>query len=182
MTLRFLLSLLLVASLGCKKDNKDPSPVAGGDDPDQPTLYPPLSLAVDSACISTGNVFTPNFDGINDVLYIVALNVNDVVVELKYEDGTLIYSGNHTDLLTSDILPAPDPDDPPLRLDLKVSGISYSGNSLEGTTKIYTVILPQEQCFSNSVAPVTPDQFVDINGIDPICEPLNISYDQFCTF
>ncbi len=168
------LALLLVA---CKKEEA----VDGGSSgTGLPQLYPWLHLAVDSSCLVTGNVFTPNYDGINDVLAITAINVTDVIVKLTHMNGAVIYDGDLAGAWDPSLLPAPVPTDAPLRLVLTVTGISTSGHVLSGTSIIYSVSAPLQQCFSSAVAPVTPDQFMTLDQMHLACEPLCASNDIFC--
>jgi hypothetical protein len=178
MTFRILPFFLIVfAASSCKKSSDGPATQSCGTC--GPTLSEHISLAVDSACLTTGNVFTPNWDGINDILYITAINVTDVEVELRQLNGSMIYSGDNTGLYEFN-LPAPPAGEPPLRLILKLTGTSLSGHLLEGYTMIHTVTVPQDQCFAGNIAPVTPDQFITPDGSQATCEPSSISYDQFC--
>lgn len=172
--------IILLAALfllGCGKDSGSAPPSC---DPCLPTLSPYLALSVDSACLKAGNVFTPNSDGINDLPVVIAVNVTDVGAEVRHLDGTLIYTGDHSGLFNFGPWPGPLAGSPPLPLQLTVQGTSLSGQLLQGSAIIYSVTLPQEQCFSESVAPVTGDQFVDANGFPFSCEPSGPSYDNFC--
>ncbi|MBL0036659.1 MAG: hypothetical protein IPP26_13075 [Flavobacteriales bacterium] len=73
------LALGAVAILyGCKKDKDEPN---GG------TLDRPLFLHVDSACVQLPNVFTPNGDGINDILVALGNNTDQVHVEVRTFSG-----------------------------------------------------------------------------------------------
>lgn len=172
----FLLYTVAVLS-GCGKEE---SPVTSAGTSGPPSLHPFLSVVVDSCCITTGNVFTPNGDGVNDILGIVARNVTDVNVLLKYPNGTVIYDGDLAGSSAPSVLPAPAPDEPPLKLTLSVTGTGTAGQPLAGTAIIHTVSAPTQQCFSNAVAPVTPDQFLSYTTFELVCEPVSQSNDLIC--
>lgn len=171
---------LLIAALalitGCGKNDEPPNTAPSG----PPSLFPHLSVSQDSSCLATGNVFTPNADGINDRLYISAINVTDVQVTLRWPNGTLIYSGGLDGLDNDTILPAPTSNQAPFRLSLTCSGIATSGDTLSDQAWIYTATDLEQHCFSDAVAPVFPDQFIDLSHLHLTCGPESPTNDLVC--
>lgn len=162
---------------GCRKD-KDGQVTSSTSGP--PNLYPRLLINVDSSCITTGNVFTPNADGINDGLFIVAINVVDVVVDLRSANGTVLYSGDLDGAFGPGVLPAPSSSQPPIKLLLSVQGTSTSGHPMSGSSVIYTFTDPVQHCFSSAVAPITPDQFLSAPTLPYSCDVVAASNDLIC--
>ena len=144
------------------------------DKPNGGTLDQPLFLHVDSACIQLPNVFTPNGDGINDILVALGNYVNGAHMEVRTLSGYLIWQGSggwpgwdgRKDGL---LLP-----DHAYRV--TISGTSLSGHGLKGSTRVVLTSDPTRTCFSSHQIPITGDMF------DPRqCAPIYFSNDLFCT-
>ena len=160
------LALGAVAILyGCKKDKDEPN---GG------TLDRPLFLHVDSACVQLPNVFTPNGDGINDILVALGNNTDQVHVEVRTFSGDLIWQGSGAwpgwDGRKDGVLL------PNRSYRVTLNATSLSGNALNGSTNVFLAGDPAHTCFSSDQAPITGDMF------DPRqCAPIYFTNDRFCT-
>jgi gliding motility-associated-like protein len=150
---------------GCDKDKDKPN---GG------TLGQPLFLHVDSACVQLPNVFTPNGDGINDILMPVGNYVSGLHMEVKSFNGDPIWQGQGTwpgwDGRKDGVLL------PNRAYRVSISATSYSGHSLKGTTSVFLAGDPLHTCFEDDQAPILGDM------LDPRqCAPIYNTNDLFCS-
>lgn len=149
---------------GCEKDKDDPN---GG------TLDRPLFLHVDSACVQLPNVFTPNGDGINDILVAHGDEVTDLHMVVRTFGGDVIWQGAGGwpgwDGRQAGVLL------PNRAYRVSIRATSLSGLPLNGTTSVFLAADPAHTCFSSDQAPITGDMFEPGQ-----CAPIYTTNDLFC--
>jgi len=158
---------LLFFSVSCKKDKDGAPQINGGDGT---VLLNHIQLSADTACVLAPNVFTPNSDGINDLFVVLSQNMSSLSVTVKDPGGDVVFT-------SQDLAPQWDGNDTtgtgPYMV--HVAGITTSGITLSGRSRLHVLTYGTALCLTYSGAPVTPDQF------DPrTCGPVFTSNDIFC--
>jgi gliding motility-associated-like protein len=150
---------------GCGKEKDEPN---GG------TLDRPLFLHVDSACVQLPNVFTPNGDGINDILVALGDHVTDLHMVVKTFEGEVIWQGAGGwpgwDGRKDGVLL------PNRAYRVSISATSLASQPLSGTTSVFLAGDPEHTCFSTDQEPITGDMFEPGQ-----CAPIYHTNDRFCT-
>jgi hypothetical protein len=157
-----IISLALLTS--CGKDDEQTQPSGG-----TPWMNH-LELSLDSACVLAPNVFTPNFDGINDRFVVVGSNMASLNVEVRNSQNTIVFTSD-------DLSPMWDGTDSTGTgpYSVLVSGTTMSGVFLSGQSSLTALDYNGALCLTYAGDPVAGDQF------DPrICGVTYPSNDIFC--
>ena len=135
-----------------------------------------LQLSVDSLCVQAPNIFTPNWDGIDDVFWIQCRNATTFSLTIRNAVDSVVFSTSDQnegwkgiDPMVNDSLPTAG------RYQYTVHVTGTSGAQLSGNSEVYVVPDLSTPCFSSLVPPVFGDQF------DPrICGIAYTSNDVVC--
>jgi hypothetical protein len=129
-----------------------------------------IELSADSACVQAPNVFTPNFDGINDGFVVVGYNMTSLNVEVRNTQSTVVFASQGPDPWwdgTDTTGTGP--------YTVLVSGTTTSGVFLSGQSSLTALDYAGALCLTYAGAPVTGDQFDQ-----RICGVTYASNDIFC--
>jgi len=134
--------------IACKKD-KEGTPVGGSGTP----LLNHIELSADSACVQAPNVFTPNFDGINDLFVVHGSNMASLNVDVRNPQGITVFTSQDPNPLwdgTDTTGSGP--------YTVLVNGTTTSGASLSGQSMLRSLDYGSTPCLIYNGVPVTADQ------------------------
>ena len=137
-----------------------------------------LQLSVDSLCVQAPNIFTPNWDGIDDVFWIQCRNAVAFSLTIRNAADSVVFTTTNQqegwmgiDPTVNDSLPTAG------RYHYTVHVTGTSGAQLSGNSEVYVVPDLSTPCFSSLVPPVFGDQF------DPrICGIAYTTNDRVCVW
>lgn len=147
---------------GCRKH--ETAPGDGG------TALPGhIAFAVDSACLTVPNVITPNADGVNDVFFFTARNIDPVTIEVRDAGGVLVFQSQEP----GEFWWAPDTVG---IFQVHVQALTTSGVSFQGEGRLDLLDHDDDEfCITYSGTPVCADQ------LDPgTCGITGPTNDIFC--
>ncbi len=158
---RWLVPVLVLLLLGCRKENAHPGGAAMSDW---------ILLSVDSACVQAANTITPNGDGVNDRFIVLGNNITDVAIRIHNAQGAQVFSA---EALTATWDGTDGQGTGPYTVD--VEAVTTSHVFLRGRCLLYVLDYGGDTCLHHPSTPVCGDQ------LDPrIC---GISYptnEVFC--
>lgn len=150
--LKLLLLAIPVILSACDKADEPVPPTPG---PEVRVLDTALVFSVDSCCVMIPNIFTPNGDGYNDMLWLGGPNIDTFSIDIRNASGTSLF-------VNSDPLIYWDGQD--LAGSITTGFYTYtfycrsiSGVELTKTNKIFLCKVPGTDCFSAAVPPQTND-------------------------
>lgn len=160
MKTRLLFPLVILFTLVltmCKKD-ETPEPEPPPPTPQPRVLDTALVFSVDSCCVMIPNIFTPNGDGWNDVLWLGGMNIDTMHIDIRNGSGNIVFSNSNplvfwdgTQTTTNGI-------------EILTGFYTYtfyvrstSGHELNKSNTLFLCKNPSTYCFSNTVPPQTND-------------------------
>ena len=166
-----ILLLILIACCSfaaCKKETKSGG---GGILLDQH-----LQLSVDSLCVQAPNLFTPNWDGINDIFVVQCSNSTAFSIIIRNDMDSVVYSSTNPNGSWNGIDPTANDSVPTAgQYHYAINVTGTSGAQLSGNNVVYVVLDHSTPCFNSIVPAVFGDQF------DPrICGPAYATNDVIC--